>query len=133
MRDAVGKERLVLDLSCRKTGDGYRVVTDRWQRETQERVEEPLLERLSGYCDEFLIHAVDVEGKAEGIEEGLASLLGAWGGKPMTYAGGVHSYEDLELLKKLGRNRLNVTIGSALDLFGGALSWEKVSEMCKSD
>lgn len=133
MRDAVGKERLVLDLSCRKTGDGYRVVTDRWQRETQERVEEPLLERLSGYCDEFLIHAVDVEGKAEGIEEGLASLLGAWGGKPMTYAGGVHSYEDLELLKKLGRNRLNVTIGSALDLFGGALSWKKVSEMCKSD
>ncbi len=133
MRDAVGKERLVLDLSCRKTGDGYRVVTDRWQRETQERVEEPLLERLSGYCDEFLIHAVDVEGKAEGIEEGLASLLGAWGGKPMTYAGGVHSYEDLELLKKLGRNRLNVTIGSALDLFGGVLSWEKVSEMCKSD
>ena len=133
MKETVGRSRLVLDLSCRRMSDGYHVVTDRWQRETQERVEEPLLERLSGYCDEFLIHAVDVEGKAEGIEEGLASLLGAWGGKPMTYAGGIHSYEDLELLKKLGRNRLNVTIGSALDLFGGALSWEKVSEMCKSD
>lgn len=133
MRGAVGSSRLVLDLSCRKTADGYRVVTDRWQRETRERVEEPLLERLSAYCDEFLIHAVDVEGKAEGIERELASLLGAWGGKPMTYAGGVHSYEELELLKKLGRGRLNVTIGSALDIFGGNLSWRKVSEMCKAN
>ena len=96
-------------------------------------VEEALLERLSGYCDEFLIHAVDVEGKSRGIEEELALFLGNWGGKAMTYAGGVHSYEDLELLKKLGKNRLNVTIGSALDLFGGTLSWKKVSEMCKKD
>lgn len=131
MRDAVGKERLVLDLSCRRTADGYRVVTDRWQKLTQERVEEPLLERLSAYCDEFLIHAVDVEGKAEGIEEELVSMLGGWGKIPMTYAGGVHSYEDIHRLRQLGRGRLNVTIGSALDLFGGGLSWKKVFEICR--
>lgn len=130
---AVGKERLVLDLSCRKTPEGYRVVTDRWQKLTEESVEEALLERLSGYCDEFLIHAVDVEGKAEGIEEELAALLGGWGRKVMTYAGGVHSYEDLRLLKRLGRDRLNVTVGSALDLFGGELEWRKVLEICGED
>lgn len=131
MRDAVRKERLVLDLSCRKTGQGYMVVTDRWQRMTRERVGEELLHRLCAYCDEFLVHAVDVEGKAAGIEEELAALLGAWEGCAITYAGGVHSYEDLALLKRLGGNRLNVTIGSALDLFGGPLSWKKVLEMCK--
>lgn len=133
MSAAVGSDRLVLDLSCRKTAEGYRVATDRWQRLAEERVDEALLERLSPYCDEFLIHAVDVEGKARGIEKELAALLGAWGRKTITYAGGVHSYEDLELLKKLGKNRLNVTIGSALDLFGGKLSWKKVSDMCKKD
>ena len=129
MTDAVGKERLVLDLSCRRTQEGYLIVTDRWQKLTEERVDEELLDRLSGCCDEFLIHAVDVEGKAEGIEEPLVKLLGEWGGHPMTYAGGVHSYEDLELLRSLGRDRLNVTIGSALDLFGGPLKWERVLKL----
>lgn len=129
---AVGKERLVLDLSCKKTSGGYFVVTDRWQKLTSERVDEGLLERLSEFCDEFLIHAVDVEGKSEGIERDLATLLGQWGGKTMTYAGGVHSYDDLELLKELGRNRINVTVGSALDLFGGPLKWQKVLEFCRS-
>lgn len=130
MAEAVGKERLVLDVSCRRTRDGFRVVTDRWQKLTEEKVEEELLERLSAYCDEFLVHAVDVEGKAGGMEEELIRLLGGWAGKPVTYAGGVHSYEDLEILHRLGRNRLNVTIGSALDLFGGSLSWKKVAEIC---
>lgn len=129
--DAVGKDRLVLDLSCKRTPEGYRIVTDRWQKLTEEPVNEALLERLAGYCDEFLIHAVDVEGRAEGIEEELAGLLGAWGKIPVTYAGGVHSYEDLRILKELGRGRLNVTVGSALDLFGGTLDWCKVLEMCK--
>lgn len=129
---AVGKERLVLDLSCKKTSGGYFVVTDRWQKLTKEQVDEDLLERLSDFCDEFLIHAVDVEGKAEGIERDLVSLLGQWGKKTMTYAGGVHSYNDLTLLKELGRNRLNVTVGSALDLFGGPLNWQEVLEFCKS-
>lgn len=128
--DAVGSKRLVLDLSCRRTAKGYRIVTDRWQKLTEVQLDEALLDDLSGCCDEFLIHAVDVEGRACGIEEELAALLGNWGKKPVTYAGGVHSYEDLELLKKLGKGRLNVTVGSALDLFGGELEWEKVLKIC---
>lgn len=131
LENSIGRERLVLDLSCRRIDGGYRIVTDRWQRATQEVLSEPLLERLSAYCCEFLIHAVDVEGKAEGIERELAAMLGAWGGLPITYAGGVHSYEELRLLKKLGRDRLHVTIGSALDLFGGDMQWERVLEICK--
>ncbi len=131
LAETVGRERLVLDLSCRKIEGQYRIVTDRWQKASQEALTPWLLDRLAGYCCEFLIHAVDVEGKASGIEKELASLLGAWGKLPVTYAGGVHSYEDLRLLKKLGQNRLHVTVGSALDLFGGALKWEKVLEICK--
>lgn len=133
MTDTVGRERLVLDLSCRKTDKGYLVVTDRWQKLTEERVDDALLDRLADSCAEFLVHAVDVEGRSEGIEEDLAELLGSWGKRPITYAGGVHSYEDLELLRRLGRGRLNVTIGSALDLFGGPMEWKRVLEICGSE
>lgn len=129
----VGKEHLVLDLSCRKTAQGYMVVTDRWQNITSEQVNEKLLERLSGYCDEFLIHAVDVEGKSQGIEKELVYLLGKWNGSAVTYAGGIHSFEDLQLIKSLGKDRLNVTIGSALDLFGGTMEWERVLKLCRTD
>lgn len=128
--NVVGKDHLVLDLSCKKTEEGYLVVTDRWQKITQEKVDGELLDKLSEYCDEFLIHAVDVEGKSEGIEQELAAILGKWGKCPMTYAGGVHSYEDLHLLHELGRNHLHVTIGSALDLFGGNLAWKEVLRIC---
>lgn len=130
---AAGEDRLVLDLSCKKTADGYRIATDRWQRMTDEKVDETLLDRLADYCNEFLVHAVDVEGRGSGIEAELAGMLGQWGGRPVTYAGGVHSYEDLYLLKKLGKNRMNVTVGSALDLFGGNLEWHKVLEICKKN
>ena len=130
--ERVGRERLVLDLSCKKLGDCYRIVTDRWQKVTEEVVNEALLDRLASYCDEFLIHAVDVEGKAQGIEQEVVSLLGNWGKLPITYAGGVHNYRDLELLQELGRNRLNVTVGSALDLFGGEMEWKKILEICKN-
>lgn len=127
---AVGKEHLVLDLSCRYRSDtdlqGYYIVTDRWQKFTEEQVNEALLEKLSAYCCEFLVHAVDVEGKSKGIEQPLAKLLGDWGKIPITYAGGVHNFEDLALLAGLGHNRLNVTIGSALDLFGGPMKYEQV-------
>jgi len=126
---AVGREHLVLDLSCKKIGEEYRIVTDRWQKVTDETVTLELMGELSKYCSEFLIHAVDVEGKANGIEKELAAMLGEWDGLPITYAGGVHRYEDLDLLKELGRNRLNVTIGSALDLFGGSLEWEEVQRI----
>ena len=131
MQEAVGKEHLVLDLSCKKTDDGYYIMTDRWQRQTKEKVTLSLLENLSGYCDEFLIHAVDVEGKNSGIEEELAAFLSDFTAIPVTYAGGVHSMEDLSTLQRLGQNRLNVTIGSALDLFGGGLPYEKIVQFCK--
>lgn len=124
--DAVGRERLVLDLSCKKTADGYKVVTDRWQKMSDVTVDIKLLEELSEYCDEYLIHAVDVEGKNSGIETDLVKMLADYEGGPVTYAGGVHSYEDIKLLKTLGKDRINMTIGSALDLFGGSLSFEKV-------
>ena len=128
--DAVGKSHLVLDLSCRKKDDSYYIVTDRWQKFTDEVITEELLDELSQYCDEFLIHAVDVEGKAGGIEKELVSLLGNWGKIPLTYAGGIHSFEDLRLIKELGHNRVNVTIGSALDLFGGSMKFEDVIAFC---
>lgn len=131
LKSALGRERLVLDLSCRKLEGQYRIVTDRWQKATEESLTEELLDRLSGYCCEFLVHAVDVEGKSRGIERELAAMLGSWGKQPITYAGGVHSYEDLLLLKKLGQDRLHVTVGSALDLFGGNLDLEKILEICK--
>lgn len=130
MMDAVGKDRLVLDLSCRRTEKGYFIVTDRWQKPTQEKVDTALLDRLADCCDEFLIHAVDVEGRADGIEKPLAGMLGSWGKRPVTYAGGIHSYEDLDLIRRLGKGHLNVTVGSALDMFGGKLEWRKVLEIC---
>jgi phosphoribosylformimino-5-aminoimidazole carboxamide ribotide isomerase len=129
--DAVGRKHLVLDLSCRKTDEGYLVVTDRWQKMTRAQVTTQLLDELASYCDEFLIHAVDVEGKRQGIERELVSLLGSWNRLPITYAGGVHSMEDLRLIQELGRNHLNVTIGSALDIFGGDMKWEEVLEICR--
>lgn len=126
MLHTVGREKLVLDLSCRKKEDDYYIVTDRWQRFTDVVVTPQLLTELSGYCSEFLIHAVDVEGKASGIEKELARMLGSWKGIPITYAGGVGSMEDVETLRKLGRGRLDVTIGSALDLFGGCIPYRNV-------
>ena len=127
-----GKEHLVLDLSCRRREDGYYIVTDRWQKFTDVRLDEKVLDELAGFCDEFLVHAADVEGKASGIEAELTALLGNWGKIPVTYAGGVGTYEDLELLRKLGNNQLDVTVGSALDLFGGKLSYKKILELCEN-
>lgn len=129
LSDTVGRKHLVLDLSCRRKGDDYYIVTDRWQKFTREVITHPLLDRLSEYADEFLVHAVDVEGKAHGIEQELVQLLGDWNGLPITYAGGVSSFEDLEQLKELGKDRLHVTIGSALDLFGGTMEFEKICRM----
>ena len=143
LRSAVGRDRLVLDLSCRRkivdtdvettrvaeTGnkkEDYFIVTDRWQRFTDVPLNIETLDMFSEYSSEFLIHAVDVEGKARGIERQVASLLGGWGKLPVTYAGGVSSFEDLEALRMLGRNRLDVTIGSALDIFGGSMRFEEV-------
>ena len=125
---AVGADHLVLDVSCRRKGDDYYIVTDRWQKFTDVKLTEDVLSELADYCDEFLVHAVDVEGKAGGIEEDIAALLGNWDGISATYAGGVSSFEDLRKLKELGRNKVDVTIGSALDLFGGEMPFSKVLE-----
>lgn len=126
--EAVGKEHIVLDLSCRKKDNSYYIVTDRWQNFTKTILDEATLDMLAMYCDEFLVHAVDVEGKASGIEEDLADLLGRWSKIPITYAGGVGSFDDLETLKQKGQDRLDVTIGSALSLFGGPMDYYKVLE-----
>ena len=129
MVDAAGKEHLVLDLSCRKKEDAYYVVTDRWQKFTEEEVTLELMEKLGAYCDEFLIHAVDVEGKARGVETELAKLLGQYTAHPVTYAGGVGSMADIEELRKAGQGRLDVTVGSALDIFGGSIPFEALAKM----
>lgn len=120
-----GKKHLVLDLSCRKKGEDYYIVTDRWQKFTDVVLTPSVLDELADHCAEFLVHAVDVEGKARGIEEPLVRMLGSWDGIPVTYAGGVGRFDDLRKLKELGQNRLNVTIGSALDLFGGPMNYEE--------
>jgi phosphoribosylformimino-5-aminoimidazole carboxamide ribotide isomerase len=117
---AIGREKLVLDLSCRKRGDDYFVVTDRWQKFTELAVNAETIKRLSGFCAEFLIHAVDVEGLCRGIDGELVGKLGRWTPIPTTYAGGANSLADLEAVTKLGQGKIDLTIGSALDIFGGS-------------
>jgi phosphoribosylformimino-5-aminoimidazole carboxamide ribotide isomerase len=117
---AIGKERLVLDLSCRRKGPDYFVVTDRWQKFTELAIRAETLEKLAASCAEFLVHAVDVEGLCRGIDGELVELLGRYSPIPVTYAGGASSLRDLEEVTRLGRGRVDLTIGSALDIFGGA-------------
>ena len=124
----VGKERLVLDLSCRRSDVGYRIVTDRWQTWTHEVITLSLLDRLADSCHEFLIHGVDVEGMVSGIEEPLVELLGQWGKRPVTYAGGIRAISDIEKIGTLGKGAIDFTVGSALDLFGGtALAYKELT------
>lgn len=128
---AVGKEHIVLDLSCKASlGEKYLVVTDRWQKLTSVELNQETLDDLSQYCDEFLIHAADVEGKQSGVEENVVKILGDWGKIPVTYAGGVHAIEDIGIVKSLGKNLVDITVGSALDIFGGNLSLDKVIKNC---
>ena len=127
MKETVGKEKLVLDLSCRRKDGKYYIVTDRWQKFTDIEMNSQTLEMFSEYCDEFLIHAVDTEGKAKGIEPQIAKIMGEYCTIPSTYAGGISSFDDLDTLKELGRGKIDFTIGSALDIFGGNISFEKVA------
>ena len=124
--DVTGKDKLVLDLSCRRRDGDYFVVTNRWQTFTDEKIEPALLESLALYCSEFLVHGVDVEGKQQGIEEELISLLGMHSPLPVTYAGGVKKLSDLDLVQSLGQDRVDLTIGSALDIFGGQVPYADV-------
>lgn len=116
----IGKEHLVLDLSCRWRSDGYYVVTNRWQKFTELQVNREVLDHLARFCDEFLVHAVDVEGKCMGIDERLIDLLATHASIPTTYAGGVSTMADLELIRDAGHGKLGATVGSALDIFGGS-------------
>ena len=124
--ELVGKDRLVLDLSCRKRDGQYWVVTDRWQNFTELAVTRDTLCRLSGSCDEFLVHGVDVEGHMSGIEDELVEFLGRESPIPVTYAGGARSLDDMERVNELGGGRVDLTIGSALDIFGGGTSYSSV-------
>lgn len=138
--DAVSKDKIVLDLSCRKKNGDYYVVVDRWQTFTDMKLTKESLKELANYCDEFLIHGVDVEGMGAGMEEDLVKILveyvkensgnvnGALEDKlsNVTYAGGLGSYENIERFKEISEGLLDYTIGSALDLFGGKLEFKKV-------
>ncbi|MBL4904353.1 MAG: phosphoribosylformimino-5-aminoimidazole carboxamide ribotide isomerase [Desulfocapsa sp.] len=117
---AVGKENLVLDLSCRRRGEDYYIVTDRWQKFTDVMISPAILEEFAKLCDEFLIHAADVEGQCKGIEIDLVKRLADWSPIPATYAGGVKDIDDMLLIRDIGRDRLHATVGSALDIFGGS-------------
>ncbi|KAI8638781.1 Phosphoribosylformimino-5-aminoimidazole carboxamide ribotide isomerase [Parasitella parasitica] len=115
----IGKDKLVVDVSCRKKGDKWMVAMDKWQKMTNMEVNKESLDVLSEYCSEFLIHAADVEGLCKGIDEQLVERLGEWVTIPTTYAGGGRSIEDLELVDKLSNGKVDLTFGSALDIFGG--------------
>jgi phosphoribosylformimino-5-aminoimidazole carboxamide ribotide isomerase len=125
IQGVVPRDRLVLDLSCRRRDDAYWIVTDRWQRFTDMTLTANTFALLAEYCDEFLVHAVDVEGRRAGVDADLAELLGA-SPIPVTYAGGVRSLADLELVKQRGGGRVDISIGSALDIFGGSLPYADV-------
>jgi len=130
LSDLVGKERLVLDLSCRWRDGCYWIVMDRWQHFTDTPVDAETLKNLSTFCDEFLVHGVDVEGKQQGMDERLVALLAEASPIPVVYAGGVRALEDLHTLREVGANQIDVTVGSALDLFGGTLPFEQVIKFC---
>ena len=148
LRSLVGKENIVIDLSCRKKDGDYYVVTDRWQTFTKEKLTFDFLDELRDYCDEFLVHGVDVEGLYGGIEDSLVGLLGGYSNKRskdsksskdskeykgnlITYAGGIGSLENLEYFRKISNGHLDYTIGSALDIFGGEVPFSTIAKLYK--
>lgn len=129
--DKIGKDRLVIDLSCKQKDGQWFVVTDKWTKFSNIAITEETIKELEEYCDEFLIHAADVEGKKSGIAAELVKLLAEYVSIPTTYAGGVRSIADLQLFEQLTKGKLHITIGSALDIFGGGLPYRDVVEYCK--
>lgn len=122
-----GREHLVIDLSCKRVNGRFYIVTDRWQTITKTKLSVTLLNQLSAYCDEFLIHGVDVEGKSKGPSKTLITLLSKYhGANAITYAGGIHSLEDIRMIAERSEGRLNYTVGSALDLFGGNIPYDRL-------
>lgn len=115
----VGRQNIVIDLSCKRTASGWTVAMNRWQTLTDIHVDQKTLDELAGRCDEFLVHAADVEGLCQGIDKDLVEMLGRWHGSAITYAGGVASFADVQLVDDLSEGNVDITVGSALDLFGG--------------
>ena len=132
MEKSVGKKRLVLDLSCKKKNDRYFIATDKWQKITSMSIEGATLEQLGKHCDEFLVHAGDVEGKQRGIDAPLIGLLARVSPLPITYAGGIRSLADLNEVNITGKSKVDATVGSALDIFGGTLPYKDVVAWQKS-
>ncbi|EEB06302.2 hypothetical protein SJAG_01346 [Schizosaccharomyces japonicus yFS275] len=126
LSDLIGRDRLVVDVSCRRKGNEWIAAMNKWQLLTTMKINKDNLDMLSKYCSEFLIHAADVEGLCQGIDKELVVKLGKWVTIPCTYAGGGRSLADLELVSKLSGGKVDLTIGSALDIFGGSLSFESV-------
>ena len=126
LKETVGKDHLVIDLSCRKKEGAYYIVTDRWQKFTKLKLTGQVLDQIAACCDEFLVHGVDVEGKSSGVEEDLVRLLKENCQIPVTYAGGIGSLEELEKFRKLSDEKVDFTIGSALDIFGGSIPYAKL-------
>ena len=126
LKKAVGREHVVVDLSCRRKDGEYYIVTDRWQKFTDVKLSVQVLEEMAAYCAEFLVHGVDVEGRSSGVDERLAELLGGYEGLPVTYAGGIGTIKDLERFREITEGRLDFTVGSALDIFGGKLPYNTV-------
>lgn len=131
LTDAVGKQHIVIDLSCRSKDGKWFVVTDKWTKFSDFEVNAASIQMIEKYCDELLIHAVDVEGKRSGMQEQLVQDLANWTSIPTTYAGGVRSLDDLKKFEHIGQGKLHVTIGSALSIFGGDLPYEHVVSYCK--
>ena len=134
LAEEIGREKIVVDLSCRQVADGWKVAMNRWQTITEMVIDLDIIDHLSQYCAEFLIHAADVEGQCSGVDVPLVELLGQWTGCPITYAGGVRGLEDLRLINEASAGHLDATVGSALDLFGGSgvtydelLAWNRQS------
>ena len=125
LNSAVGREHICLDVSCRMRNGKYYVVTDRWQKFTDVVLDENLIVNLSEYCDELLVHAVDVEGRKSGINATIAGILEK-SPIPVTYAGGISSLDDIAKIRSIGNNKIDFTIGTALNIFGGDLDLMEV-------
>ncbi len=129
--ESVGKKRIVLDLSCKEKDGLYYIVTDRWQNFTSTALTKETFETLANYCDEFLVHAATVEGLKGGADLKLVKLLAELSPIPVTYAGGIASLEHIEEVRNAGKNHVHITIGSALDIFGGSLPYADVVRVSK--
>jgi phosphoribosylformimino-5-aminoimidazole carboxamide ribotide isomerase len=130
---SAGRRHVVLDLSCKKRDGQYYICTDRWQKFTDTALTGSLLSELASYSDEFLIHGIDVEGKGSGFDRELVSLLAEFAAEnetPVTYAGGIRGMVSLRELRELGKNRIHATVGSALDIYGGTMSYAEAVRFC---